>query len=136
MADPLILVDSSVWIDYYRPQGSLSLKRRLQEALGRGTVATMGIIAVEVLQGAPTSTAFGSLQDDFLGLHWLELTQPIWLDAAKLGALARQSGLSIPATDVIIAATAQHYRCQLWHRDADFARLAPHAAPLHAVSIS
>ncbi len=121
-----VLVDSSIWIDYYRPQGPPSLKRQLQEELGRGTVATMGLIAVEVLQGAPTSKSLASLQEDFLGLHWLDLNQTLWLEAAHIGARMRQVGLSMPATDVVIAAAAVHYRCRLWHHDADFTRLARH----------
>ena len=136
MADPLILVDSSVWIDYYRPQGPERLKRRLQEELRLGTVATMGLIAVEVLQGAPSASALSSLQEDFLGLQWLEVTQDVWLEAARLGARLRQAGQSLPATDVVIAATALHYRCPLWHRDEDFTRLARHASLLHAISLS
>ena len=136
MAAPLILVDSSVWIDYFRPQGSLKLKRLVQAQLGEGLVATMGLIAVEVLQGAPTASVFTALQEDFLGLHWLDITQEVWLEAAHLGARLRQAGMSLPATDVVIAATALHHRCPLWYRDEDFARLAHHTSSLHAVTIS
>lgn len=126
---PWILVDSSIWIDYYRPQGSSRLlKSRLQSELARGTVATIGLIAVEVLQGAPTERVLTTLQEDFLGLHWLETTQALWVEAARLGARLRQQGLSLPATDVVIAATALHYRCSLWHRDEDFTRIARHVS--------
>ena len=136
MSPTPVLIDSSVWIDYYRPQGPEGLKRRLQEELRLGTVATMGLIAVEVLQGAPSASALASLQEDFLGLEWLEITQDVWLEAAKLGAKLRQAGLSLPATDVVIAATAVHHRCLLWHRDEDFTRLARHAPSLHAITLS
>ncbi len=124
----LILVDSSVWIDYYRPEGPAKLKRQIQEHLRRGTIATIGLIAVEVLQGAPRASVLASLQEDFLGLHWLEITQPLWLEAAHLAARLRQAGAAVPATDVVIAAAAQHYRCRLWHRDEDFTRIARHVS--------
>ncbi len=133
---PLVLVDTSVWIDYYHPRGPSSLKRRLQEALERGTVATVGLIVVELLQGAPTSSVAEHLQGDALGWQWLDLTQAVWLEAGRLGARLRQTGLSLPATDVVIAATAMHYQCALWHRDTDFTRLARHASSLHAVTVS
>ncbi len=123
---PLVLVDSSVWIDYYRPHGASALKQRLQEELARGTVATMGLIAVEVLQGTSTQEVFETLREDFLGVHWLEMSQAVWLEAAQLGARLRQAGLSLPATDVAIAAASLHYRCRLWHRDADFTRIVRH----------
>jgi predicted nucleic acid-binding protein len=125
---PWILVDSSIWIDYYRPQGSTRLKSRLQTELERGTVATIGLIAVEVLQGAPSEQVWDTLHEDFLGLHWLETTQALWLEAARLGARLRRQGLSLPATDVVIAATALQHRCSLWHRDEDFTRIARHVS--------
>lgn len=132
---PLVLVDSSIWIDYYHPRGPGRLKRQLQDALERGTVATIGLIALEVLQGAPTPHVLASLQEDFLGLRWLDLTQDLWCEAAQLGARLRQRGLSLPATDVLIAATAVRYRCRLWHRDEDFTRLARHISlPLFTAS--
>ena len=136
MRDPLVLVDSSVWIDYYHPRGPQTLKHRLQEALGDGAVATIGLIAAEVLQGAPSPSALAKLQEDFLGFHWLELTQDVWLEAGHLGARLRQGGLSIPVTDIVIAAAAIHHRCQLWHRDTDFTRLARHAHSFHAIVVS
>lgn len=136
MRTPLTLIDSSVWIDYYHPQGPLKLKQRLQERLEQGTVATIGLIAVEVIQGAPTSTILAALQEDFLGLHWLDMTQAVWLEAARLGARLRQLGLSVPATDVVIASAALHHHCHLWHRDQDFTHLAHHVPSLHAVTIS
>ena len=136
MSQALVLVDSSVWIDYYRPHGPAQLKDRLQEELRLGTVATMGLITVEVLQGAPSASALTSLQEDFLGLQWLEVTQAVWLEAAVLGNRMRRAGLSLPATDVIIAATALHYQCHLWHHDEDFTRLARHAPSLHAMIVS
>ena len=136
MSGDWVLIDSSVWIDYYHPRGPSTLKRRVQERLEEGTVATMGLITVEVLQGAPTHAVFTALEEDFLGLHWLDVTQKIWLEAAQLGARLRQAGLSIPATDMVIATTALHHHCTLWHRDEDFTRLARHTPTLHAVTFS
>jgi len=136
MAAPFILVDSSVWIDYFRPNVPPQLKQMVQEQLEQGMVATMGLIAVEVLQGAPSASVLANLQEDFLGLHWLEIAQDVWLEAGRLGARLRHAGVSLPATDVVIAATAMHYHCPLWHRDQDFTRLARHASSLHVITLS
>lgn len=134
--ESLILIDSSVWIDYYRPRGPERLKRQVQEALEENRVATIGLIAVEVLQGAPNVSSFAALREDFLGFQWLELTQDLWLEAARLGNTLRHSGVSIPTTDIVIAATALHYKARLWHRDNDFTRLAHHTPSLHASTLS
>lgn len=130
-----ILIDSSVWIDYYHPKGPEALKRKVQEELAQGTVATVGLIAVEVLQGAPNSTTFAALREDFLGYHWLEITQDVYLEAARLSSSLRQNGVPVPTTDVVIAATALHYHAGLWHRDEDFTRLSRHTPSLHATPL-
>ena len=131
----LILIDSSVWIDYYHPKGPETLKRKVQEELAQGTVATVGLIAVEVLQGAPNLTTFSALQEDFLGYHWLEITQDVYLEAARLSSSLRQTGASVPTTDVVIAAAALHYHAHLWHRDNDFTRLAHYTPSLHSLQL-
>lgn len=134
--DSLVLIDRSVWIDYYHPRGPQRLKRQVQEAIEENRVATMGLIAVEVLQGAPNPASLSTLREDFLGFHWLEITQDVWFEAARLGATLRHSGVSIPTTDMVIAATALHYRTRLWHRDDDFTRLSRHVSSLHASHLS
>lgn len=123
-------------VQLHHPKGPETLKRKVQEELAQGTVATTGIIAVEVLQGAPSSTTFAALHEDFLGYHWLETTPDVYLEAARLSSSLRQHGVSVPTTDVIIAATALHYHTALWHRDDDFTRLARHVSTLHATSLS
>ena len=55
----MILVDSSVWIDYFRglasPQAS-----RLDALLGREVLVTGDLIVAEVLQGFTTESAFNT----------------------------------------------------------------------------
>lgn len=131
-----ILVDSSVWMDYYRPRGAASLKAKVQEALREGKIVTLGLIAVEVLQGAPNLSILSQLEEDFLGLHWLELIQEIWLEAARLGAKLRQAGASVPAIDIVISSAALHYGCTLWHQDEDFSRLKRHVPSLKSEHLS
>ncbi len=123
-----LLIDSSIWIDYYRPKASEEVKRKLQSALRLRKVAICGLIAVEVLQGAADYSAYSLLQEDFLGLRWLDITQGVWFEAARLAAFLRQRGLAFPIVDITIAATAIYYKCSLWHRDEHFNLIAKYTS--------
>lgn len=128
MPAPPLLIDSSVWIDYYRPRGPRVLQERVREALREDTVATTGIIVVEVLQGAKTEEAYSTLREDFAGLRWLEPSPSAIERAARLGFELQQSGTRVPATDLLIASVAMEHGCRLWHRDAHFNRIAAHTS--------
>jgi predicted nucleic acid-binding protein len=43
--------------------------------------------------------------------------------AFDLARHARSAGISVPATDILIAACARHHQCELEHADADFSLL-------------
>lgn len=120
-----ILIDSSVWIHYYRPGGSPAMRAAVQAALAEDRVVTTGLVVVEVLQGARTAADFGLLETDFSALPWLDLTAGAVGQAARWGFELARRGTPIPATDLVIAAVAVAHDCELWHEDAHFERLEP-----------
>jgi len=123
-AAPRILVDSSLWIEYYRPDGRRHRREVVQDALAQDRVATSAIILIEVLQGATTLEAYDALREDFAALHWLDLTRATAEQAARVGCDLRRRGETVPATDLMIAAIALDHECQLWHLDDHFERIA------------
>jgi predicted nucleic acid-binding protein len=64
---------------------------------------------------------------DFGSFHWLELNRAIFDDACELGATLRGHGTTVPATDLIIAASAIHSQATLYHMDDHFDRIAQHS---------
>ena len=121
---PWILADSSLWIEYYRPDGRRQRREAVREALAQDIVATTAMILIEVLQGATTPEDYDALRHDFAGLHWLDLTMATAEKAARLGFDLRRRGEAAPATDVMIAAIALEHGCELWHLEAHFERIA------------
>lgn len=126
-----LLIDSSVWIDYYRPGGPESLRRALRQALAEDAVVTTGLIVVEVVQGAKTEVAYSLLWDDMTALPWLEVNPAVVQQATRWGFALQRQGNAVPATDLLIAALAVEHSCRLWHLDAHFERIAS-LAPLVA----
>jgi predicted nucleic acid-binding protein len=123
-----VLADSSLWIDYYRPGGRPDARVALQEALAEDLVATMAMILIEVLRGAPTRESFQDLEADLGALHWLDVTPAVALRAAGIGFDLERAGTRVPSTDLMIAATAIEHGCVVWHDDGHFEVIAAHSA--------
>jgi predicted nucleic acid-binding protein len=56
-------------------------------------------------------------------LEVLALTEPISVDAARLGAECARRGEAVGTVDLLIASTAKHHHVPLLSRDRDFARI-------------
>lgn len=119
----LILVDSSVWIDFFRSTpgaGGKELRRLIAEA---EPLALTGMVIAEVLQGLTRDV---DTIERYLGM-W-ELLEPrgfeTYREAASLFRHARARGLSLKTIDTLIAAIALEYGASVFTLDRDFSRIA------------
>lgn len=122
-----ILADSSVLIEYYRPEGSQRVGERLAEAIGADRITTNGIIQTEILAFVRNERDYKSVAADFAAFHWLDLTEDDFDLACRLGFTLRGHGLTIPPTDLIIAASALRAGAAVWHLDSHFDQIAEHS---------
>ncbi|MCZ0942710.1 MAG: PIN domain nuclease [Gammaproteobacteria bacterium] len=123
----MILIDSSVWIDYFNGQGTRETDF-LDRLLGNEVAATGDVILVEVLQGfranADYSTARQALSRlpayDMLGMQRSER-------AASRYRRLRKSGVTIRKTiDVIIGSFCIDEGLPLLFSDRDFLPMVDH----------
>jgi len=128
-----VLVDSSVWIDFYRPSSEEDVRSAVSGALARDVVHTVALIVTEVVRGAPDEPALEVLLEDFSALRTIELGFEVGAMAARIGYALRRHGRSVPATDLLIGAAAIEAGCEVWHRDAHFEAIAE-VAPLNTRS--
>lgn len=113
----LVLIDSSVWIDFYHPERAQDLKSTVREAIELDIVAINGIIAMEVLQGTANDFGFKKVLADMHAFNNLTVDWTIFMQAARLSFDLRRQGITIPTVDSLIAATAIENKCTLWHQD-------------------
>jgi predicted nucleic acid-binding protein len=125
----MILVDSSCWVDFYRPDGSRAIQDAVAEALESGEAATCGIIEVEILGFITRRREFEIVSADFRALHRLESSLEDFDRAVALGRDLRARGASAPATDLVVAAIALERDALLLHADRHFETIAK-VAPL------
>lgn len=114
------LVDSSCWVDYYRPDGDSRIQAAVAEAIESDEAATCGMIRIEILGYIAQQAEYNAVSEDFSGMHDLPLTQREFDSAVAIGRALRAKGASVPATDLLIAAAAMNYHAMLLHCDRHF----------------
>ena len=120
----MILVDSSVWIEYYRAQGDARYKRWVAEAIREDQVAVNAIVAAEILTFTLDRKQYGTVAADFSAFHWTTVDRTVGLRASDLGFRLRRSGVTVPATDLLIFASALEAGAELMHHDGHYASIA------------
>lgn len=119
----MILVDTSVWIDFLGsspgPAGA-ELRRMIEEG---EPFALTGVVVAEVLQGLTRDSA--SIEQY---LQQWDMIEPRGFDtyreAAAIHRTARANGVALTTIDTLIAAIALEYKCSLFTLDQDFSRIA------------
>ncbi len=122
----MILVDSSVWITYYRPGVPEKIENLLKEIILADMAAINGIIMTEVLSGISKLKEYEMVSSDFKGFHYLKITEDVFSNASLTGSALRRKGISVPATDLIIASSAIITDCIIYHMDSHFDVIAKH----------
>ncbi len=123
----MILVDSSVWIDYFK--GTLTPQtEKLDQLLGREPVATGDLILTEVLQGFTRDRDFDTATKLMTSLTIVELGgREIAIQAARNFRALRNLGVTIRKTiDTVIATRCIEGGYRLLQNDRDFDAFARH----------
>jgi predicted nucleic acid-binding protein len=117
----VILVDSSVWIDYFR--GAITPQTdKLDSLLGVEPVATGDLILAEVLQGFDTDKDFQQAKRLMTSLVMVELAgQDIAIKSAENFRKLRALGITVRKTiDTVIATRCIESNLVLLFSDRDF----------------
>jgi predicted nucleic acid-binding protein len=117
----MILVDSSVWIEYFNGV-TCAETDRLDALLGQDNILMGDIILAEVLQGFTSDTEFKRAQNLLALLPFREmLGRKVALQTAKNYRQLRKHGVTVRKTvDVMIGAFCILNHIPLLHRDRDF----------------
>jgi predicted nucleic acid-binding protein len=125
---PLILADSSAWIEYLRGTGS-DTHLHLRELVTEGArVATTDLVLLEVLSGAQTQDHHDSWQGLLYSCEYLRSQPPLdYESGAAIYRTCRRGGETVRApVDCVIAAIAMRCRAAVLTRDRDFETIARH----------
>ena len=117
----MILVDSSVWIDYFRGSATKQTQR-LDLLLDTEALAIGDLILTEVLQGFAVDQEFDEARRLFASLKLVELGgEDVAIAAARNFRKLRKLGITVRQTiDTVIATRCMVSGYELLHDDRDF----------------
>jgi predicted nucleic acid-binding protein len=117
----MIVVDSSVWIDYFNGKKTPQTDW-LDSSLGNTPLIVGDFILTEVLQGFQSDKDFKIARDLLLGMPFMAMGgRDVALQSAINYRILRRKGVTVRKTiDVMIGTFSIHYRLPLLHDDRDF----------------
>ena len=117
----MILVDSSVWIGYFRGDSTPQVEM-LDALLGNEPLALGDLILAEVLRGFQSARAFSQAKQLLLSFEVVEIAgKAIAIQAARNFRTLRGYGITVRKTvDTLIATRCIHSGLILLHSDKDF----------------
>ncbi len=125
----MIVVDSSVWIDYFSGADTPQTER-LEDTLGTKPVATCDLILTEVLQGFRHDKDYRTARKLFEDVAIFEMLGiPLAIKSADNFRVLRKKGITVRKTaDVIIATFCIEQKLPLLFSDKDFNPFVKHLA--------
>ncbi len=123
----MILVDTTVWIDFFSSLSLLHVVALETIIKRRENICICGIILAEVLQGIRQDTEFRKTRDLFKTLILLPMPYTVYLRSADIYRKLRKIGITIrKPLDCMIASVAIENDILLLHKDKDFQPIEKH----------
>ncbi len=116
----MVLVDTSSWIHFLRVNGDAAVRARVVSALEAGDARWCPLVRLELWNGAGGERERKVLREFERVVPELAITGDVWSTAYELGRRCRAAGVTVPATDLLIASCARVHGASLEHADADF----------------
>jgi predicted nucleic acid-binding protein len=117
----MILVDTSVWIDFLMGRDTTHAKAVESLVETREDICICGVILTEILQGIRNDKEHYKTKAILSELVFLPMTQETFYSAANIYRTCRSRGITIRnSIDCMISAACIQYDVALLHNDKDF----------------
>lgn len=119
MSDEKILIDTSVWIDYFQNKPS-SISEKVDGILSENNIYIPKIVIAELIQGAGSQKEISIIEDFFDAFNIIDQKEDTWIEAGKLSYRLRKKGRTINLANCYIAIIAREYECYVFTLDKHF----------------
>jgi len=114
-----ILIDTSVWIKYFRDK-SAGLSKKVDEILSRHEVYVPKIVIAELIQGSKSEREISIIEDFVDAFNIVDQREDTWIKTGKLSYSLKKKGKTVNLTDCYIAVIAQECDCHIFSFDEHF----------------
>lgn len=123
MSAERVLIDTSVWIDYFRGT-SPDIAAKVDARLAAAEVCVPRIVVAELLQGARSDREVAAIEVFLEAFTIIDQGPVTWLKAARLSRRLRARGRSVHLVDCYIAVIADEAGCAMFTLDEHFREIA------------
>jgi predicted nucleic acid-binding protein len=125
MSAERILIDTSVWIEYFRNQ-SVGLVGLVEKMAKNGEICVPRVVMAELIQGAKSEKEISVIGEFMEAFTIVDQTDQTWLKAGRLSYELKRKGKNINLTDCYIAVLAQENDCAVLTLDRHFKDIHQH----------
>ena len=122
-----VLVDTSVWISFFRHADSV-VSVQLKQLLKSGAPLYTGIIATELYRGAKSKRETDVLGELLTSIECIATKEEYFLMAGQLGRVLSPHGITVGTIDLLIAQISIANNLMLFTLDKHFAAIARHSS--------
>jgi predicted nucleic acid-binding protein len=119
-----VIIDTSAWIESFRPGSSNSLQQLVRDMIIQDLVLLPGIIKTELLRGTKDKKEFNQFDHMLKGLTYLAVDEDFWERLFNFSFQLFRKGITVPLTDTYIALLCIEKKASLLHRDKHFDMIA------------
>jgi len=133
----MTLIDSSVWVEFFRRKGNPAIKQRVAELMAEDLAAYSCPVLFELLAEARDHSESALVQEALGFCERFLFEAHLWERAAGVEQNLRRKGALVPRDDILVAVVAADRDVSLLCRDVHFDTIQRHALPkLRVVQIS
>lgn len=113
-----ILVDTSIWIEFFKSQSKIGDK--LEALLKEDSVWVCGVVLFELVQGIKSDSEKKQITGFLKDLNYIEMTDTLWQKAGEVSRSLKARGITLPFSDILIAAIALDKNLSVFTLDKHF----------------
>lgn len=119
MKDKRVLIDTSVWIDYFRERDKL-LCEKVDEVLSLSEVFVPKVVIAELIQGSVSEKEISVIEEFIDAFNVIDQTEDTWTKAGRLSFSMKRKGITVNLVDFYIAVLAHENNCLIFSLDTHF----------------
>jgi predicted nucleic acid-binding protein len=114
-----ILIDTSVWIKYFRDKPG-GLSKKVDEILSKHEVYIPKIVIAELIQGSKSEREISTIEDFVDAFNIIDQREDTWIKTGRLSYSLKKKGKTVNLADCYIAIIAQEHDCHIFSFDEHF----------------
>ena len=114
-----VLIDTSVWIDYFKSANN-NIAEQVDEILTNAEVYVPKSVIAELIQGAKSEKEISVIEEFVNAFHLIDQSEDTWSKAGKLSYAMKRKGITANLMDCYLAVIAQENNCKILTLDRHF----------------